>query len=86
MAQRLAGALCEIDGISLAHPVEANALFPVTPAGVAAELQSRWAFYTWDEAAGVQRWMCSWDTTEDDVDAFAADVTATCQAAVSAAA
>ena len=84
MARRLADAVAGTPGLRLAHPVEANALFPVLPAGVAAELQSRWPFYTWDEATGVQRWMCSWDTTEQDVDAFAADVTATCQAAVAA--
>ena len=27
-------------------------------------------FYVWDEAAGEVRWMCSWDTTEDDVPMF----------------
>ncbi|MEU8348229.1 threonine aldolase, partial [Streptomyces sp. NPDC048845] len=26
----------------------------------------------WDEAAGVVRWMCSFDTTEADVDSFTA--------------
>ena len=33
-------------------------------------------FYTWDEATGEVRWMCSWDTTEEDVDAFAEAVRA----------
>ncbi len=86
MARRLADAVADAPGLELAHPVEANAVFAVLPAGVAEELQTRWAFYTWDEAVGVQRWMCSWDTTEDDVDAFAADVTATCRESVAAAA
>ena len=27
-------------------------------------------FYFWDERTGQVRWMCSWDTTEGDVDAF----------------
>ena len=36
----------------------------------------RFDFYDWDEAAGEVRWMCAWDTTEADVDAFAAAVRA----------
>ena len=35
-------------------------------------LQVEWPFYVWDEATGEVRWMCSWDTTEDDVQQFAA--------------
>jgi threonine aldolase len=86
MARRLAEAVAGVPGVELAHPVQANALFPILPPGVTEELQSRWPFYTWDEAAGVSRWMCSWDTTPDDVDAFAADVAATCRAATGVAA
>ena len=37
---------------------------------VTAALQERYAFYVWDEAAHEVRWMCSWDTTAEDVDAF----------------
>ena len=39
-----------------------------------ARLQERFRFYTWDQATGEVRWMCSWDTTDDDVDAFATAV------------
>jgi threonine aldolase len=35
------------------------------------ELPGKDPFYMWDEPAGEVRWMCSWDTTEEDVDAFA---------------
>ena len=31
---------------------------------------SDFKFYVWDEHTGEVRWMCSWDTTEEDVDAF----------------
>jgi len=86
MAARLADAVADVPGVDLAHPVEANGVFAVLPPGVAEELQSRWAFYTWDEATRVARWMCSWDTTREDVDAFAADVAETCRAAAGAAA
>jgi threonine aldolase len=34
-------------------------------------LQQEHRFYTWNEHTGEVRWMCSWDTTEQDVDAFA---------------
>ena len=39
-----------------------------------AALQEQLRFYVWDEHTGEVRWMCSWDTTEEDVDAFAAAV------------
>jgi threonine aldolase len=35
------------------------------------QLQQQFPFYVWDEALGEVRWMCSWDTTEAEVDAFA---------------
>ena len=31
-------------------------------------------FYFWDESTGEVRWMCSFDTTEQDIDTFAAAV------------
>ena len=54
--------------------VEANAVFAVLPPSVAERLQRRWRFYVWDESTGEVRWMCSWDTAPEDVDAFAEDV------------
>jgi len=46
----------------------------VLPPVVTESLQQEYPFYVWDEPAGEVRWMCSWDTTEDDVDGFAAAV------------
>ena len=43
---------------------------------VTERLQRDWPFYVWDENTGEVRWMASWDTTPEDVDAFAADVRA----------
>ena len=34
------------------------------------QLQQDFKFYVWNEHTGEVRWMCSWDTTEEDVDAF----------------
>jgi threonine aldolase len=74
MATRLARALEETGGVTITQPVQANAVFAILPPGAAERLRERFYFYTWDERTGEVRWMCSWDTTEADVDAFAAAV------------
>src|SRR3954454_22475361 len=74
MASRLADAVGDIDGVRITQRVDANAVFAVLPPGAAEKLQDRWRFYVWDESTGEVRWMCSWDTTPEDVDAFAQDV------------
>jgi threonine aldolase len=81
MATRLAGALTSVPGVRLTQPAQANALFAVLARDVTARLQADWPFYTWDEATGEVRLVCSWDTTEDEVDAFAADLRRACAAA-----
>lgn len=74
MAARLDAAVRAIPGVHVVRPVQANAVFAVLPADVTARLQERFRFYTWDQATGEVRWMCSWDTTDADVDAFAAAI------------
>jgi threonine aldolase len=71
MATRLADAVAAIPGVQLTRPVQANAVFAIIPQGAREVLQEQFAFYTWDEGTGEVRWMCSWDTTEEDIDAFA---------------
>ncbi|MDX3853856.1 threonine aldolase family protein [Streptomyces sp. AK02-01A] len=70
MAQRLAEGVRAVDGVRILHPVQANAVFARLPHEVGVRLQKRFRFYFWDERAGDVRWMCSYDTTEDDIDAF----------------
>lgn len=70
MAQRLAECVRAVDGVEILHPVQANAVFARLPHEVSVRLQRRFRFYFWDEKAGDVRWMCSFDTTEDDVDDF----------------
>ncbi len=55
---------------------QANALFPYLDPKVTEDLQKEFKFYVWDHLTGQVRWMCSWDTTEQDVDAFVALVRA----------
>src|SRR3954449_8192451 len=74
MARRLAEGIAGADGVRVTQSVDANAVFAVLPPQATRKLQERWRFYVWDEASGEVRWMCSWDTSADDVDAFAADV------------
>jgi threonine aldolase len=74
MAARLADAVGPLPGVTITRPVQTNAVFATLPAAATAALQERFAFYVWDEAIGEVRWMCSWDTTADDVDQFAAAV------------
>ena len=50
--------------------MQANGVFAILPPGAAEQLQQDFKFYVWDEHTGEVRWMCSWDTTEEDVDAF----------------
>ena len=74
MARRLADRL--EGAVEITRPVEANAVFAKLPREATEQLQRDWDFYVWDESTGEVRWMCSWDTTESDVDAFAAAVRA----------
>lgn len=82
MAARLADALLAAPGVRLTQPVQANGVFAVLPPPVTAQLHRRWRFYTWDEATGEVRLMCSWDTTPAEVDAFAADVFEACRSSL----
>ncbi|MFC6085018.1 threonine aldolase family protein [Sphaerisporangium aureirubrum] len=74
MAARLAEAVRGIPGVTLTRPVQANAVFAILPRDVAERVRKRFRFYIWDEATGEVRWMTSFDTTEADVEAFAAAV------------
>jgi threonine aldolase len=76
MAARLARAVSGVDGVVITRPVQANAVFAILPPSATAALQERFPFYIWDESTGEVRWMCAWDTTEADVDAFAEAVRA----------
>ncbi len=75
MAARLAAGLEGIPTVKISYPVQSNAVFAQMPKTLVEGLHERgWKFYTgvggWDES----RLMCSWDTTPEDVDAFAADL------------
>jgi threonine aldolase len=72
MAARLRGELeaAGIRGLAFSQQTQGNAVFAVLPNDAADRVRERVRFYDWDRAAGEVRWMCSWDTTESDVDGF----------------
>ncbi len=80
MAQRLAAAIAGVADVRITQPVQANVVFAVLPRPARAALQRDWRFYEWDAATGEVRWMCSWDTTPGEVDAFAAAIASACAA------
>lgn len=71
MAQLLQRELEPIPQVKIVYPVEANGVFAQIPRGAIAKIMKQYFFYEWDEAKSVVRWMCSWDTTEQDVKQFA---------------
>lgn len=75
MAQRLAAGVRDLPGITVTQETQSNAVFAILPAALREALYADgFVFYVWDEHTGEVRWMCSWDTGEDDVDAFVAAV------------
>ncbi|WP_243358879.1 threonine aldolase family protein [Fundidesulfovibrio terrae] len=75
MARLLADLCKEVPGVTITRKVETNAVFASIPARAVAALQEQYFFYVWNPEpadAPEVRWMCSFDTTEEDVRAFAA--------------
>jgi threonine aldolase len=77
MAQRLASGLERIAGMRLLYPTEVNAVFAALPPECHRQLADEgWRYYTFIGPGGA-RFMCSWATTDADVDALLADVEST---------
>ena len=72
MAARLRAAVEGLPGLEFTQETQANAVFATLPPGVADRLRESFRFYDWNPATGEVRWMCAFDTTPDDIDAFAA--------------
>ena len=70
MAQLLKAEVEKVEGVKIMYPVQVNSVFVQLPRKVWKRLQGCYFFYDWDEDADVVRWMCSFDTTEDDIRSF----------------
>ena len=70
MAQRLYSKIQEIPEIKLTQTREANSVFAIIPKKAIDILQEQYEFYIWNPETNEVRWMCSFDTTEKDIDGF----------------
>jgi threonine aldolase len=75
MAERLSSQLNRVAAVRLLFPREGNAVFAKIPDSTVVRLRELgWRFYTDVGPGGGARLMCSWDTTEEDVDRFTEDL------------
>ena len=74
MAKLLAARVQSIPRLKLTRKVQANAVFAAVPKASIANLQKEFFFYVWNPDYSATesevRWMCSFDTTEIDVENF----------------
>ncbi|MFI6814003.1 threonine aldolase family protein [Nonomuraea sp. NPDC050328] len=73
MARRLADGLTAIPGVSLAFPVQSNAVFARIPAPAVEELMRRHQFHYWDRENDLVRLMTAFDTAPEHVAEFLDD-------------
>jgi threonine aldolase len=76
MARLLEQEVKKIPRVKIVYPVEANGVFAQIPQPAIEKIQERYFFYVWSEEESVVRWMCSFDTTEEDIREFAEFVAA----------
>lgn len=73
-ARLLGQGIAGLPGVGVMFPGQANSVFLELPERVVTELRARgWHFYTFIGSGGA-RFMCSWETGEDDVAALVADI------------
>ena len=71
MAAHLRSRLEELALVDFTHPTQVNAVFATIPPAVEMDLRKVARFQTWTPSTNEVRWMCSHDTTESEVEAFA---------------
>jgi threonine aldolase len=69
-----------LSGLGFSAPTQANAVFALLDNAIADRIREKFRFYDWDRAKGEVRWMCSFDTTEDDISRFVEAITSELQA------
>ncbi len=71
MAQLLYQQTKDIKNVKITQTVQANGVFAIIPKQLIPKLQKEYFFYVWNENTNEVRWMCSYDTTKEDVMEFA---------------
>lgn len=74
MAKHLNDQIKDINEIVVSYPVEANSVFAKIPKAWTKPLKKQNFFYVWDETTWVMRWMCSFNTTKEDIDQFVSKI------------
>ena len=70
MAKLLEVELRKVPQVRIVWPVESNGVFAQIPRPAIEGIKERYFFYPWIEEECIVRWMCSFDTTEEDVREF----------------
>jgi len=76
MAKKLADSLAQFSTLQITQEIKANGLFVLMPEELIALLQKDYFFHIWNESPKDKmsrkevRLMCSWDTTEKDIEGF----------------
>jgi len=70
MAAILADKLEEVKNVHITQKVQSNGIFVIIPKEAAERVMKEYFFYPWDESRSEYRLMCSWDTTEEDIEEF----------------
>src|SRR5215471_5909023 len=71
MARVLEAEVRKISRVRITWKVETNGVFAQLPKQAIEKIKQQYFFYPWIEDEGIVRWMCSFDTTEEDVREFA---------------
>src|SRR3954471_4029905 len=74
MARLLEQELRKAPQVRIVWKVEANGVFAQIPRPAIARIMERYFYYPWIEDECIVRWMCSFDSTEEDVREFASFV------------
>ena len=67
MTQLLYKELKDVPQIKITQKVEANAIFAIIPKKYIVPLQKEYFFHVFNECTSEVRWMCSFDTTKEDI-------------------
>jgi threonine aldolase len=71
MTKLLYDTIKDIPQIQITQPVEANSIFAIVPPDWIEELQKTNYFYVWNEHISEVRWMCAFNTPQEEVLHFA---------------
>ena len=74
LARTLHGEVSGLSGVDAGPAPAVNSIFPCLAPELIKPLQEWSFFWDWDPSINQVRWMTGWDTTPDDVAAFAAGV------------